>query len=136
MQDKAKVSRELKKVASTTLGTDEEKVTASLRKALNEVAAHYRLTDTSVTSSRAIGVKNPAGQQGVKEVVEKIPRDQRTAPDFFAVPATMVGKGTLDQAARTLATLENQPWVHKIDSFSLKPVGKERDRVELTVSLS
>jgi hypothetical protein len=135
MVDKARVSRELKKVAQTTLGTDEEKVTAVLRKALNEVVSHYKLADASVTSARPAALKNPAAQRGVAELKDKKWRTLKGAPDFYVLPATINGKGTLDQALRVLATLEAQEWVHKIDSFSIRPLGKERDRVELTVSL-
>jgi hypothetical protein len=135
MSDKARASRELKKVAQTTLGTDEEQVTAALRKALNEVVSHYKLADASVTSARPMPARNPAGQRGVGELRDKKYRNAKATPDFYVLPATLNGKGTLDQALRILATLEEQAWVHKIDSFSIRPVGKERERVELTVSL-
>ncbi len=135
MSDKARVARELKKAAETTLGTDEEKVTAALRKALNEVVSHYKLADASVTSARPAALKNPAAQRGVVELRDKKWRDAKAAADFYVIPATINGKGTLDQALRIMATLEQQAWVHKIDSFSIRPLGKDRDRVELTVTL-
>jgi hypothetical protein len=135
MRDKAKIARDLKKAAETTLGTDEEKVTAALRKALNEVVSHYKLTDASVTSAHAAALKNPVAERGVAELRDRKWRDAKKAPDFYVLPATINGKGTLDQALRVMATLEAQPWVHKIDSFAIRPIGKERDRVELTVSL-
>lgn len=135
MSDKAKVTRELKKAASTTLGSDEERVTAALRKALNEVVSHYKLGDGSVTSARPVAVRNPATEFGVLELRDKKWRDAKKSPDFYVLSATINGKGTLDQALRVMATLESQAWVHKIDSFSIKPLGKERDRVELTVTL-
>jgi hypothetical protein len=135
MGDKARLTRELKKAAETTLGTDEEKVTAALRKALNEVVSHYRLAESSVTSARPMALKNPAAQKGIVELRDRKWKEAKGTPDFYVLPATINGKGTLDQAVRVLATLESQPWVHKIDSFSIRPLGAQRDRVELTVSL-
>lgn len=135
MSDKVQIARELKKASETTLGKDEEHVTALLRKALNEVASHYKLADASVTSGRPAALKNPAAARGVKELRDKKWRSAKATPDFYVLPATLNGKGSLDQALRVMATLESQGWVHKIESFSLKPLGKERDRVELTVSL-
>lgn len=135
MADKGKIGRALKKAGETTLGTNEEHVSAALRKALNEVVSHYRLADASVTSARPMALKNPASQKGLAELRERKWKDAKSAPDFYVLPATINGKGTLDQAVRVLATLESQAWVHKIDSFSIRPLGQARDRVELTVSL-
>lgn len=136
MQDKARVGRELRKAAATTLGTDEERVTAVLRRELNEIVAYFKLADASVTSSRPTAVRNPAGKEGVVEFVDRKRKDLRNQVDFYVLPATITGKGTLEQATRVLSTLESQPWVHKIDSFSIQPLGKDRERVELTVSLA
>jgi hypothetical protein len=135
MGDKGKISRTLKKASETTLGTNEEHVSAALRKALNEVVTHYRLADASVTSARPMALKNPAAQKGLAELRDRKWKEAKGTPDFYVLPATINGKGTLDQAVRVLATLEAQPWVHKIDSFSIRPLGQARDRVELTVSL-
>jgi hypothetical protein len=135
MSDKGRIARQLKKAGETTLGKDEEQVTATLRKALNEVVSHYKLADASVTSARPMALKNPASQKGLAELRDRKWKEAKAAPDFYVVPATINGKGTLDQAVRVLATLESQAWVHKIDSFSIRPMGSNRERVELTVSL-
>jgi hypothetical protein len=37
---------------------------------------------------------------------------------------------------RTFATVRTQPWVHRVESFSLKPEGKERDRFTLSVGVA
>lgn len=136
MEDRGRILKELRRIGATSLGTEEEKVTASLRMSLNEMIAHFGLIESSVTSVKPTPVKNPAGAAKVAEFVRKDQKSQSSAPDFYVVAATMSAKGTLEQAMRVLATIQVQPWVHRVDGFSLKPNGKERDRVEMVVSLS
>lgn len=133
LEGAARVKRALRTFADTGLGTDELAVSASLRTALNEIVAHYGLADAQVTSAKAVGVKNPAVEAHPAELAKK---KELRSPDFYAISGTLVGKGTLEQAMRTMATLELQPWVHRIDGFNMKPVGKEHDRVELTIMLT
>ncbi|MGE4198575.1 MAG: hypothetical protein AB7G11_15805 [Phycisphaerales bacterium] len=139
MEERAKLMRELKAMGATTFGSEEEKVTASFRKALNEMVAHFGLIEASVTSSRSVGVKNPAVEARVREFSKMMNKEQRAAaslPDFLAVSGTLSAKGTLEQALRVLATLQVQPWIHRIDGFSLRPVGREGSRVEMSVMLT
>jgi len=135
LEGSARVKRTLRKFADASLGVDEATVSASLRTALNEIVAHYGLIEPTVTSNKATAVRNPAVEVHPTELADRKRKDLR-APDFYTIAATVSGKGTLEQAVRTLATLELQPWVHRIDGFNLKPIGKEHDRVELTVMLT
>jgi hypothetical protein len=136
MEERGRVLKEIRRFASTTLGSEEEKITASLRKNLNEMIAHFGLIESSVSSTRPTGVKNPAGEARVAEFLGKDRANYANTPDFYAVAATVSAKGTLEQAMRMLSTIQVQPWVHRVDGFTLKPNGKERDRVELTVMLT
>lgn len=139
MEERARLTRELKAFAATTLGTDEEKVTASFRKSLNEIIAHFGLIEASVTSARSVGVKNPSMEARVSEFSRLMSKEQRAAaglPDFYSMSGTLTSKGTLEQALRVMATLQVQPWIHRIDGFSIKPVGKEGNRVEMSVTLT
>jgi hypothetical protein len=136
LEGKARIRRELSRFAETALGIDEETVTATVRTALNEIIAHYGLTDTTVSSQQARGVKNPAADARVTEFSGRRVQALRDRPDFLAISATVAGTGTLEQVIRVMATLEAQPWVHRIDKFSLRPVGAQRDRAELNVIFS
>lgn len=136
MEERGRVLKDLKRFTSTTLGSEEEKITASLRKNINEMIAHFGLIESSVSSTKPTGIKNPAGEARVTEFMGKDRASFANTPDFYAVAATVSAKGTLEQAMRVLSTLQVQPWVHRIDGFSLKPNGKERDRVELVVMLT
>lgn len=136
MEERAKLRRDLKTFAGSTFGTDEEKVTASLRKSLNEMIAHFGLIEASVSSAKGVGVRNPAAEARVSEFTRADQKAAARAADFYEVAATLTAKGTLEQSLRVLATLQVQPWVHRIDGFSLKPAGKERDRVEVSVMLT
>ncbi|HYE01749.1 MAG TPA: hypothetical protein VD963_00800 [Phycisphaerales bacterium] len=129
----ATIRKDLAALARTGLGSDEESTSAALRSALNEVFAHYKLEAASVSTRRPEGVVNPAATIGAPEYRDKAVKGR---PDFFAVSATATGKGSLERALRVLATLDRQPWVHRIDRFSLTPVGKDREQVELAVELT
>ncbi len=139
MEERARLTRELRSFAASTFGTEEEKVTASFRKSLNEIIAHFGLIEATVTSARPVGVKNPAMDARVSEFARLMSKDQRaiaSSADFYAVSGTLSSKGTLEQALRVMSTLQVQPWIHRIDGFSIKPVGKEGNRVEMSVTLT
>lgn len=122
----------LRELAQRTLGSDEETVSASLRRALNEILAECELTDRQVVTRGASGVITPLA--GVR-VVEFETRDLRGRADFYRIPATISGAGTLEQVVRTIATVESQAWAHRIDSLMIEPVGRDRNRFSLSLSL-
>lgn len=54
--------------------------------------------------------------------------------ELWHVQGNVRAVGTIDQAVRLVAALSGQPWVHRVDSVSLKPVSvKERERFEVVV---
>jgi hypothetical protein len=124
--------KRLAAAAATTLGTDEETVSAALRTALNEILAHGRMADPSVSTRRPEAVRNPAAAR-VSEITDRAARNR---PDLFAVEATARATGSLEAALRTLATLQAQPWAHRIDRWTIAPVDRSRERFELTVELT
>src|SRR6185369_11093269 len=71
MEDRARLQNDLRTFAKSTLGSDEERVTAMLRKSLNEIIAHFGLIEATVTSARGGPVKNPAAEAKVVELAAK-----------------------------------------------------------------
>jgi hypothetical protein len=133
MKESGRLKQDLQRIADTSLGTDEETVTATARTALNQIIAYYSLSGGEAATRRAVEVRDPAG---AAKAAEFNSREARTRPDFMSLTATLKGTGSLDQVVRTLATLQMQPWVHRIEGFSIKPPGRDRDRVDLDVLLT
>jgi hypothetical protein len=90
LEGAARVKRALRKFADTSLGVDETAVSASLRTALNEIVAHYGLVEESVTSAKAVAVRNPAVEVHPTELADRKRKDLR-APDFYTIAATVSG---------------------------------------------
>ncbi|MFM9994416.1 MAG: hypothetical protein ACKVU4_01300 [Phycisphaerales bacterium] len=124
-------------IVATTLGTTEEQVDAALRDRLNAVAASAGLGGIQVQTSRPVPEKNPAGAR----LNKSSSRSPFTAglskqTDFWIVRGDVSGEGTLDQTLRALAALKEQPWAHRVESFSIKPLDKDRQRFELRAGVA
>lgn len=132
LDDMPGLHKRLVEMSATTLGTDEETVSAALRTALNEIVAHFDLRDPSVATRKPEGVRNPS----VLKVSDFTDRAAKARPDFYTVEATLRAAGSLEAVLRTLATLEKQPWVHRIDRWAIMPLDKGRERFEFTVELT
>lgn len=133
-----KQKKRLAELAGGGLGLTEGDVSASLRGVLNEIVQDCGLSATSVTTRDAEVMKNPA-TQGTTVATEFNTRGMKERIDFLVMGATVQGTGTLEQALRTLVTIQSQKWAHRVDSVSISPVGagKERgSRVSISLRLT
>jgi hypothetical protein len=48
----------------------------------------------------------------------------------------VTGVGTLPQVLRTMAMVKAQPWTHRVESFSIRPEGKERERFSMKLNVA
>jgi Tfp pilus assembly protein PilO len=103
-------------VASTTLGKQFPRTEHRLRTGLSRVGLDAGLSDVVVSSSA--------------------PEDQKSPAVFSVVKAQVKGTGTLAQVLQALAMYEAQPWIHRVQSMSIQPVGRERDQFELKLDVS
>jgi hypothetical protein len=71
--------------------------------------------------------------KGVPPTVKKL---LNADPDFIALRASVKGVGTLEQVSRCIAVIQAQPWLHRVDSFAVRPLGKERERFELRLDVA
>jgi hypothetical protein len=121
----------LRGLGASSLGRSEEEVAAEARSAVNQIALALRLIDPKVATRPAMPVNSPATAKvddlGVKRGVQ--------STDFYAVPITFTARGDLDEVVRTLATLDAQPWVHRIERFVMTPSGPKRELVDLTLDM-
>lgn len=132
----AKGSREtkigLRDAAATMLGADQAVVEHRLRGMLSELAERRGLADIAVTHNRPRPAANPADDKSSK-VNRQLRRLLGDQTDFGVIRGRVQGRGTLQQAVDTLAELRAQPWIHRVEGFTLVPAGRDRTTFELKV---
>lgn len=134
LADSKKVRSELVGVARTTLGASEEEARHHLRSLLHRIAASEGLQGIVVSDGRAEGVRNPAGPAKVKE--PGLSKVLNTGADFQTLSGTVKGTGTLEQVMRALGVARAQPWVHRVEGFTIKPKDETRETFELTMEVA
>lgn len=119
--------------ARTLLAEKLDVLSARFRDGLARAAEDAGLEGVTVENGQPQGQPSPL-------LAAKLPSDfkrhLRREPDFEIVRGTLKGSGTLAQALKTLGTLQAQPWIHRVEGFSINPAGKTRDRVDLRVDVA
>ncbi len=135
VKERRRVSEALKGLAATTLGAKEDQVVARFRSMLNEIAEGAGMRGVQINTRKGVEMVNPAGSSRLTT-----PSGLRTAlrkqKDFTVVEGDLDCEGTLEQALRVTAIVQAQPWVHRVSSFSIKPVGKDRNRFALKLGIA
>lgn len=134
LEQQRPVRERLERIASTTLGRQFDRLEHQYRTGLSRVAEGSGLSEVVVSSSPAKQERNPAGSAGRLDA--GLQRRIRGATNFSVVRAQVKGVGTFEQVLVAMATLGRQPWLHRVEGFSLRPVGRERDRFELRVEVA
>lgn len=127
------VRARLKEFAAGTLAGTDEQVEHRFRTDLNALAAHSGLKGIQVGNGRPEAIKSPVGESKMRGGLKALFRKQI---DFYVMHGEVKGVGTLEQTLRTLAAVQSQPWIHRVESFSLKPDDKGRDRFELRLGVA
>lgn len=124
----------LNAIAQTTLGKQFDRVDHRLRTGLSRVGQDAGLADVVVSSSPPKDERNPAA---VARDMERSMQDRiKKAPNFSVVRAQVKGTGTLLQVLQALAMYDCQPWIHRLDALSIRPVGSERERFEIKLEVA
>lgn len=134
LDDEVEYQRHLRDFAGTTLGGAVDRVQHRLRTGLARAAEVAGLSQVIVDADDPQEVLNPA--VSAKGVAPLTKRALRSKADFELIRGSVQGLGTLEQATRALALLQSQKWIHRVDSFSLRPVGKMRDRYEFRAQVA
>src|SRR5690349_2620682 len=135
LRDQRRVELALKELAGTTLGTTTGEAQARFRGALNDIASQAGLAAIKVNSTNPVDVLNPGGNSkltsppGLRSTLKK-------QKDFSVISGELEGRGSLEQVLRAMSTVQAQPWVHRVDSFSIKPEGKEHEIFSLKLGVS
>jgi len=120
-----------------TLGYKLDEVSARFRDGLSRVAETSGLVSVLVDHSEPQEAKNPVRS------VSAAPRSLKSAlqtsgPDFLILRGSVRGSGTIDQSLRAMALLQAQPWIHRVEGFSLRPLalreGPQRCEIRIDVA--
>ncbi|MBZ0172922.1 MAG: hypothetical protein K8E66_11115 [Phycisphaerales bacterium] len=125
----------LREIARTMLGAEQVLVEHRLRDLLSELAQTERLRDVVVSHGKPRVADNPAQGRGsgVSRALRRVLAQQQ---DFAVVHARVQGAGSLEQVLRTLAAIRGQPWIHRVEGFTITPTGRERMLYELKVDVA
>lgn len=128
------VNDELRRLAATTLGKDLGLVAHRFRAGVTRVAESAGLARVVVDQGQPTAERNPL--INVANQPEALKRLLRGSTDFQVIRGSLRGSGDLASCLRTLASLHVQPWIHRVEGFSLEPAGRERAYFELRVDLA
>jgi hypothetical protein len=123
-----------KSLASSLLGATPDDVSARFRDGLARVAEQHGLTSVTVDTARPQDAPSPL--LTARGVPSTLKRDLRREPDFAIVRGTITGTGTYEQVMAAVATLQSQAWITRVESVTLKPLGRQRETVQLSASVA
>ena len=115
----------LRDAGRTMLGGEQNVVEHRLRGMVSELAERNGLREIVVSHSRPRVAANPADERG-SGISRSLRRRLGDQTDFAVIRGRVQGLGSLDQVVRTLADLRAQPWLHRVEGFTIEPKGKER----------
>jgi len=127
--------RRLRELESRLVGGALDELDNGLRVAVRGVGEMAGLSGIKVdTDAQPRGVRNPYAE--AREMRRNpIGKALRESPDFWILRATLSGEGSLEQVLRAIAGAESQAWIHRVDQVAIDPVGKERQRFEVSLSM-
>jgi hypothetical protein len=126
------VRKRLEAIAATGLSPQRDLAAHQMRTLLSRIGQASRLNDLKVTDLPAREAISPA----VRAFSGSAASALRQRPDFVVLPGSLEGTGTLEQVLATLAALQSQPWIHRVEGFSLRPAGRRAERLTLKVEVS
>ena len=138
VKDRARIKDSLKAFAAMTIAATPDGADARFRSLLSEIAVASGLAKSGVqvNTDRAERITSPAAAKLSTRYRDdaKLKDDLKKQVDFWVIRGELSGTGPLEAALRTMATVKAQPWVHRIESFSIKP--EDRDRLKYTLRVN
>ncbi|MDX2148451.1 MAG: hypothetical protein SFZ23_13105 [Planctomycetota bacterium] len=124
--------KSLKEFGNRTLGTAEDLVEHRFRMLLTRIGVENGLEGVVVDQGSPLARKSPA----LNKLPTTISREMRARPDFYSVSGSLRGEGDLQEVLRVIAMVRAQPWVHRVDGFSIKPSPRKMNAYALRVEVS
>ena len=127
------LDRRLKAMADTALAREPDRVRHHFRVALAALAAEAGLNEVSVSDARPTALANPASKARIERPLGPKLADQR---DAAVVRGQLRGSGGLDACLTALAAAQSQPWIHRVEGYSIRPEGAGRERFEFRLDVA
>lgn len=135
LREQAAISRRLKEYGRTMLGRKDDMVADRFRNGLGKIAEECGLVAIQDNSGAPRPQANPLAAN--TRAPSGLRRALKKAPDFWVVNGYVEGVGTLENVLRTLAVVQAQPWVHRVDGFSIAIAhGRDRDHFKLRIEVA
>lgn len=135
--DSEKVAEALRARGAETLGATIDEASHQFRTRLSGLAEAHQMTRIVVDQKSGEATLNPlASVRGVPQSLSAVRTKLRKEADFTLIRGTLRSHGTLADALGLMGAVQSQGWVHRVEGFTLRPLGKEREQVELTLDVS
>ena len=134
LKSQFEISDRAKAATASTLGVKLDEVSARFRDGLSRIAESNGLTGVIVDHGEPQEIKSPL--LVAKSIPAALKSTLRRGADFSVLRGTLRATGTVEQALTTLATVQSQPWVHRIEGFTLSPGAggaKDPSRCEIRI---
>ncbi len=132
LEDQIPVRKRQKEFAKTILAKDQDLAEHRFRTALSTIAERAGLLDIQVSCGQPKNVINPVTKAKISQSTLK--RSLAREPDFAVINGQIKAKGTLEQVLQVVASVQAQPWIHRFEGFSLRPLkGRESFEIHLNV---
>lgn len=125
------LDRKLQSLADQMLGPSLETVDSEVRRRLNRACEELRINDFAVTTGTSLSRLSPAK----KEFNTLDVRKMRDEVDFVEVQATVIASGSVSQIYRLLYRIDAEPWMKRIESLRLVPIG-DGQSIRATIRLT
>ncbi len=123
--------RQLRDFTDRTLGATAEEAVSNLRARLNTIGHGLGLTDLRVSTTTARQAGMPASAAYRDDKWKALARQ----PDFSTVGAEFSGQGTFEQAVRALEVISAEPYIKRIERFTLRP-RRAGEVVDVSISVT
>jgi hypothetical protein len=136
LKRRLEITSGLRSFADTTLGASKDEVESRFRTGLYSVATACGLTGIEVNTREITKETNPLASAKLSSAFAPLKKELKSRVDFYSIPGEITATGTLEQVLRTTAMIRQQSWVHRIQSFSIKPADKENARFSLRLGVT
>ena len=130
----AAINRARRTLLASTLASTPDELEHRLRTRLSGLAEDASLREVVVTHGSPTPVMSPVLEARIRVRAFKAPF--RSEPDFYQIRGQVEGVGSADEVGAALASFQSQPWIHRIESVKLVPIGKQRRVLRLELGFT
>jgi len=133
LEGESEVRKRQKALGERTLGARQDLVTNRFRIALARLAERAGLGEVIVETGDPKDARNPVVD--AKGIASGLKRDLRAAPGFGFMRGRVQGSGTYEQAMAGVAWAQSQPWIHRVEGITIKPLDRDRKRFQVSLDV-